>query len=280
MSSSTNTQVDDGTVVYPNEPTGNGEGNIFPPDAFLFSTVEFILRNKFITSYEGENDRQGIRQFSPDKTNYTKGDEKFWKMVSDGKECIYFPYCICNVDECGGTKRGLCKEVNNGNVVMPSTRNELFAVLNKGRRLVHRFRMKEKKANMKPPPPSSMKLPPPSSSSSVGIITGPKNDSTDEMLETNVSMEELVEMKEGEKNIVLNDEDKGIEEDNKPKNIATDNIYITNVKKEQNKSQQQVIELLTDPCSPEVKKKILKKMTIQLQWRTKKKLTKSNNILF
>ena len=69
MSSSTNTNVDDGKVVYPNEPTGNGEGNIFPPDAFLFSTVEFILRNKFITSYEGENDRQGIRQFSPDKSN-------------------------------------------------------------------------------------------------------------------------------------------------------------------------------------------------------------------
>ena len=63
-------------------------------------------------------------------------------------------------------------------------------------------------------------------------------------------------MKEGEKKIVLNDdEEKDIEEDNEPKNIATDNIYITNVKKEQNKSQQQVIELLTDPCSPVVKKK-------------------------
>ena len=76
MSSLKNDEVDDGKVVYPNEPSLDGEGNLFPPDDFLFSTVEFILRNKFIT-YEGENGPQGIRQFSPDKTNYTKGDEAF-----------------------------------------------------------------------------------------------------------------------------------------------------------------------------------------------------------
>ena len=89
-----------------------------------------ILRNQFITN-KGEDDRRGIRQFSPDKTNYMKGDEAFWKTVSDGKECVYFPYCVSNVNECGGTKRGLCKEVNNGNAVMPNTRNELFAALKK-----------------------------------------------------------------------------------------------------------------------------------------------------
>ena len=100
---------------------------------------------------------------------------------------------------------------------MPSTRNELFAVLNKGKRLVHRFRMKEKKANMKPPPPSSMKPPPPSSSSSVGVITETKNDAKDEMLDTKISMEALDEMNEKEKGIGLKDKDKEIiETDNEP----------------------------------------------------------------
>ena len=136
-------ELDDDDTVYHNKPTRVGEGTLMAPDDFLYTTVDFILRNKFIT-YEGEQDCRGIQQFSPDKTNYTKGDEAFWKMVSDGKECVYFPYCVSNVDECGGTKRGLCREVNNGNAVMPNTRNELFAVIKKGKRLVQRFRLKEK----------------------------------------------------------------------------------------------------------------------------------------
>jgi hypothetical protein len=36
-----------------------------------------------------------------------------------GKHCFYYPFCTKLTNECGGTQRGRCREVKNGNVTVP-----------------------------------------------------------------------------------------------------------------------------------------------------------------
>lgn len=47
-------------------------------------------------------------------------------LVAEGKPCFYFPFCNLSVENCGGGQRGRCREVNNGNIKIPSNA-EFFA---------------------------------------------------------------------------------------------------------------------------------------------------------
>jgi hypothetical protein len=65
---------------------------------------------------------------SLDKKEFSaaKRAAKLKLIAAEGKPCFYFPFCKMSTKDCRGTQRGRCREVNNGNVKIPSD-DEFFA---------------------------------------------------------------------------------------------------------------------------------------------------------